>query len=99
MHDAKECIGADSTGATGTFTPVVVKLLGREYSFAPVQLTRKEIISVYLDNISYRNFATRSKFRTAVQLDSEQLNYCDLQSFIIRLTFYLEHKLAHLFMT
>jgi hypothetical protein len=29
-------IGADSTGATGTFAPVLAKVLGREYSFAPV---------------------------------------------------------------
>jgi len=29
-------IGADSTGATGTFAPVLTKVLGREYSFAPV---------------------------------------------------------------
>ena len=27
---------ADSTGATGTFAPVTAKVLGREYSFAPV---------------------------------------------------------------
>jgi len=29
-------IGADSTGATGTFAPVLSKVLGREYGFAPV---------------------------------------------------------------
>ena len=46
-------------------------------------------MSLYLGNISYWNFRTQSKFRTAVQLDSEQLNYCDFQSFIIRLTFLL----------
>ena len=28
--------GADSVGATGTFAPVFLKVLGREYSFAPV---------------------------------------------------------------
>src|SRR6218665_468922 len=29
-------IGADSTGATGAFAPVLARVLGREYSFAPV---------------------------------------------------------------
>ena len=29
-------IGADSTGAMGTFAPLLSKVLGREYSFAPV---------------------------------------------------------------
>ena len=29
-------IGADSTGATGSFAPVLARVLGREYSFAPV---------------------------------------------------------------
>ena len=29
-------IGADSMGAMGTFAPVLFKVLGREYSFAPV---------------------------------------------------------------
>jgi len=31
-----KCIGADSTGATGTFAPVLSKVLWREYGFAPV---------------------------------------------------------------
>jgi hypothetical protein len=29
-------IGADSTGATGTFAPVLAIVLGRGYNFAPV---------------------------------------------------------------
>jgi len=32
------CVVTDSIGAVGTFTPVLFKVLGREYSFAPVIL-------------------------------------------------------------
>ena len=42
-------IGADSTGATGTFAPVLSKVLGREYGFAPVLFGLRRLKS-YLRN-------------------------------------------------
>jgi hypothetical protein len=33
--------GADTTGAIGTFVPVLMKILGQEYSFDPVLFGRK----------------------------------------------------------
>jgi len=35
-HRNSMVIGADCIGATGAFAPVLARVLGREYSFAPV---------------------------------------------------------------
>src|SRR6218665_2491424 len=39
-------IGADSTGATGAFAPVLARVLGREYGFAPVPFGHSKYIKL-----------------------------------------------------
>jgi len=39
-------IGADSTGATGTFAPVLARVLGREHGFAPVPFGHSKYIKL-----------------------------------------------------
>lgn len=41
-------IGANSTGETGTFAPVLARVLGREHSFAPVAYLLDIIYTMYI---------------------------------------------------
>ena len=49
VSGSPDSIGADSTGATGTFAPVLSKVLWREYGFAPVlfEPSKNVILLIY----------------------------------------------------